>query len=64
MNEEFVHAVVLARQKLRPAEAVSTKPLSALAAAAFFALSAITFATTAVLAPANEKMPAARAGVR
>ena len=64
MNEEFAYALGLARHKLKPAERADLRPLYALAAAAFFALSALGFAAAAVLAPPNEVTPAARVGVK
>ncbi len=59
----FDAAIARARIMLRP-PVVGDSPLPALAAAAFFAICALTFAASAVLAPPNVVTPAARAGVR
>ena len=56
--------MVQARGKLATPDRPDGRPLRALAAAAFFAFSALTFAACAVLAPPNEHTPAARAGVQ
>jgi hypothetical protein len=64
MTDDFELALVQARTKLAPPQGRDPRPLRALAAAAFFAFSALTFAACAVLAPANEHTPAARAGVQ
>jgi hypothetical protein len=52
-----------AREKLAPRK-VSDRSLAAVAAAAFFALAALVFATAAVLAPPLVVTPAARLGVQ
>lgn len=64
MNDEFDHALRLARRKLSPRERPDRGPLKALAAAAFFAISALGFAASAILAPPVEYTDAARHGVQ
>ncbi len=65
MFDDDSHTVALAliRGKLQP-RIRPERPLTAVAAAAFFAISALTFATAAVLAPANVTTPVAHAGVK
>ncbi len=58
----FDEAVALARRKLRP-PMMTDATLQALSAAAFFAICAMAFCVTAVLAPSNVTTPAARTSV-
>lgn len=63
MNDEaFGAAMKLVRLKLQPATRAD-ESLRALAAAAFFAIAALTFCASAILAPPNETLPPARLGV-
>jgi len=64
MNDEFAFALGLARAKLNATRPRAGRPMAALAAAAFFCLSAMTFAAAAILAPSNVTTPAARTGVQ
>ena len=59
----FTEAIALARRKLRPPP-IADATLQALSAAAFFAICAMAFCITAVLAPANVTTPAARVSVK
>ena len=58
----FAEAIAKARLKLRP-PTMTDATLQALSAAAFFAICAMAFCVTAVLAPANVTTPAARSSV-
>jgi hypothetical protein len=64
INEEFAAALRVARLKLAPKARPDRSPLMALGAAAFFAICALGFAASAVLAPPIDYIPAARQGVR
>jgi hypothetical protein len=64
MDEEFNAALRVARRKLAPKARPDRSPLKALGAAAFFAVAALGFAASAVLAPPIDHLPAARQGVK